>query len=458
MSYKMCVELGQQVLEQVFEGTRQVLEWVMPWGRPICNAAEAGATKASAGGAVVVSARQQRLLERLVRQATAPQRLVRRAQIILDLAAGYCPNQIAKRLKIRRQTVYDWRNRWRRRQDAIEQAEACETNDRRLSAFLAQQLLDAYRRGRPPTFSPEQLVQIISLACEHPQTCGRPLSRWTSRDLADELIKRGVVKRISRATVSRLLEEAKIKPHRLRYWLNAPAKDAPQFEAQVRQLCALYRQAQPLHAQGIHLVCTDEKTGIQALQHKVPAKGVKPGWIMRIEAEYIRHGTLGLMANFEVATGRVFAPTIHPTRTEQDFLRHIQQTVATDPQGQWIFVVDNLNTHQSASLVRWVAQQSGITQDLGRKGQRGILRSMVTRAAFLADPSHRIRFVYTPAHCSWLNQVEIWFSILTARLLKRASFQSTEELRQRLFDFIDYFNHTLAKPFKWTYTGKPLAA
>ena len=165
-----------------------------------------------------------------------------------------------------------------------------------------------------------------------------------------------------------------------------------------------------------------------------------------------------MIVNFEVATGRIVAPTVGPTRTEVDFGAHIAQTVATDPSGEWVFIVDQLNTHQSETLVRWVAAQCAIEMDLGVKGQSGVLKSMKTRQAFLQDASHRIRFVYTPKHTSWLNQVEIWFSILVRRLLKRASFTSVEELHQRLLDFIAYFNQTMAKPFKWTFTGKPLAA
>jgi transposase len=123
-----------------------------------------------------------------------------------------------------------------------------------------------------------------------------------------------------------------------------------------------------------------------------------------------------------------------------------------------MFMVDRLNTHQSASLVRFVANQCGMNAALGVKGNSGIWESMPTRAAFWHDPTHRMRFVYTPKHTSWLNQVEIWFSILVRRLLKRASFTSVTELRQRLWAFIAYFNKTMAKPFKWTYMGRPLAA
>jgi len=227
-------------------------------------------------------------------------------------------------------------------------------------------------------------------------------------------------------------------------------------------VCELYEQATQLHAQGIHLVSTDEKTGIQALERAAPTKPMQlgvagqTGKIERQEYEYIRHGTQCLTANFEIATGKQIAPSIGATRTESDFVAHIAQTVATAPSDQWIFITDQLNTHQSESLVQWVVNAIGETSDLGEKGKSGILKSMSSRAEFLTNSEHRIRFVYTPKHCSWLNQVEMWFSILVRRLLKRASFTSTDELRQRILEFIEYFNRTLAKPFKWTYKGRPL--
>jgi hypothetical protein len=231
---------------------------------------------------------------------------------------------------------------------------------------------------------------------------------------------------------------------------------------QVKTICDLYEQAPQLHAQGIHLVSTDEKTGIQALERAAPSKPMQPGVAgqagrsERQEYEYIRHGTQCLTANFEVATGKQIAPSIGATRTEPDFVAHIAQTVATAPADQWVFITDQLNTHQSESLVRWVAKAIGETCELGEKGKSGILKSMSSRAEFLSNPEHRIRFVYTPKHCSWLNQIELWFSILVRRLLKRASCKSTDELRQRILEFIEYFNRTLAKPFKWTYKGRPL--
>jgi hypothetical protein len=219
----------------------------------------------------------------------------------------------------------------------------------------------------------------------------------------------------------------------------------------------VYRQAPALHEQGVRVVSTDEKTGMQALERLHPTRPTKLGLIERWECEYIRHGTLALIANFEVATGKVIAPSLGATRTEEDFANHLKRTREMAPEASWIFVVDQWNIHKSESLVRLIAERCEIDMDLGVKGESGLLRSMATRAVFLTDVTHWIRLVYTPKHTSWLNQVEIWFSILGRRLLKRASFPSVEALHERVLAFIEYFNATLAKPFKWTYKGRPLA-
>jgi transposase len=251
------------------------------------------------------------------------------------------------------------------------------------------------------------------------------------------------------------LEEAKIRPHRCRYWLNPNVEAQPDFDDKVEAVCGAYKGATKLHQHGGHTISCDEKTGIQALERIAPSKSVRPGEAEKIEFEYKRHGTTCLIASFDVATGKV-VPSLGPTRTEEDFAAHIGKNIATDPDAVWHFIVDQLNTHASESLVRLVASVEELSIDLGVKGKYGILESMETRRAFLSAPERRIRFFYTPKHCSWLNQVECWFSILVRRALKRGSFSSVANLDQAIEDFIAYFNAVLAKPFRWTYTGRAL--
>ncbi len=200
---------------------------------------------------------------------------------------------------------------------------------------------------------------------------------------------------------------------------------------------------------------THAEDGLERLHPGLP---MAPGKVERREFEYVRHGTRAFILSRHVASGQIVAPFCGPTRTEADFLTHVQQVVATKPEAVWHFVVDNLNTHQSASLVEWVAQVSACDEDLGVKGASGILATMASRAAFLADPSHRVVFHYTPKHCSWLNQIEIWLSILVRKLLKRGSFSSLEELETTVRAFIAYYNQTMAKPFAWTFKGTALTA
>jgi len=243
----------------------------------------------------------------------------------------------------------------------------------------------------------------------------------------------------------------------MRYWMNNEREKEPEvFDAEVKRVCEHYADALRLYEEGAHLVSTDEKSGIQALERVHPPLPMRPSLIERQEHEYERHGTRCLFANLEVATGRIIAPSIGPTRTNEDFASHIGQTIATDPEAGWIFVVDQLNIHQSEVLVKLVARELGIELELDRKGNLRLMKAMASRRTFLQDPTHRIRFVYTPKHTSWLNQIELWFSILARRLLKRGSFTSVEDLCQRILEFIEYFDRALAKPFKWTYKGRPL--
>jgi len=219
----------------------------------------------------------------------------------------------------------------------------------------------------------------------------------------------------------------------------------------------LYQQAPALADAGERVVSTDELTGVQALERRHRGLPMAPGHVERRAFEYRRHGTSSFILSRDVVSGQVLAPTAGPTRTEADFLAHVQGVVATDPTApRWHIVADNLNMQHAASLVQWVADVSEWDGDLGVKGKSGVLHNRHSRAAFLSDPSHHIVFHYTPRHCSWLNQIEIWLSILVRKLLRRGSFTSVDELRAKVLAFIAYYNRTMAKPFRWTYQGKPL--
>lgn len=404
---------------------------------------------------IVLTEKQQDILLKITQSTTVSQRLIQRATIVLLAFKRRQNDDIADEVRLNRKQVGLWRRRWKESFDALVSIECRETSST-LYRAIEDVLSDAPRAGAIGRFSAEQVTQIMGLACEPPEQSGRPVTEWTHRELADEAIKRNIVSSISPSQVGRYLNQSALKPHRSKYWLNTKEKDAAAFQTQVEIVCQTWREAPELYFQAnTHTVSVDEMPGLQALERVAVTIPMKPGQPKRIEYEYKRHGTLCLIGNWHVVRGQMISPTIRQTRTEEDFAWHIHATVQTDPKAGWVFVLDNLNVHCSATLVGYVADLEGIDKGtLGKKDRCGVLKSQESRQAFLSDRNHRVRFVFLPKHSSWLNQIEIVFGIVGRRVIRRGNFKSLHDLKTRLLDFITYFNNTFAKPFEWNYTGR----
>ena len=404
---------------------------------------------------IVVSERQQLLLNEFSKSRTVAKGVVQRATIILLGFAGLRNEEIAPQVGLNRQQVGVWRQRWRDTWESLCVWECAEPH--RLREAILDVLADAPRPGAPATFTAAQVAQIVALACEPPKLSGRPIDHWTLRELRDEAIKRQIVNEISVSQVGRFLQHAAVQPHRKKMWLNTTEKDPVKFQAEVETVCRTYLEASAKAAtDGTHTVSVDEATSLQAIERNAPDKPAQPDSVAKQEFEYTRHGTTTLTAGLDVVTGKIVCPTLEQTRTEPEFVSHIGRTVDTDPTAEWIFVVDCLNTHMSESLVKFVAERCELPDSLGKKSASGILESMATRKEFLSDTTHRIRFVYLPKHSSWLNQIEIVFGIIHRKLLRSGNFTSVPDLEGQLRAFMDYYNTTMAHPFAWTYTGKPV--
>src|SRR3954452_2174272 len=371
-----------------------------------------------------ITERQQVILQTFSRSVTAPSRLRQRATIIILAFEGLRNEDIAPRVGLTQRQVGRWRRRWANAWNRLIDVECCESRAALRRAMEAV-LSDEPRPGVPAKFTPEQVTQILAVACEPPAKSDRPITHWTVQELTDEVIRRGIVESISPAQVYRYLREAALQPHKSRYWLNTTETDPARFEAEVKAVCDTYLAApERERTDRTHTVSVDEMTGLQALERNAPSKPMIAKKRELIESEYTRHGTLCLIANLVVTTGELLRPTIGPTRTEDDFPSHIEQTVAGDPEGSWVFVVDNLNIHCSESLVKLVAEACEAGTDPGKKGVGGVRKSVASRQAFLSESSHRIRFVYLPKHSSWLNQIEVVFGVIMRKVIRRGSFTS----------------------------------
>jgi transposase len=337
-------------------------------------------------------------LRRRTRCGKVPHRDVVRARIAVLAEEGVANAAIARRVGCDVKTVRLWRDR--------------------VAAFPAvDSLIDEPRSGRPPRVPIEVHQDLLKLACQRPADSKVPFEQvWTLSLLAETVAHQTGVP-ISRSEVARILEGADIKPHRVRMWLHSPD---PEFRPKVAAICALYLRPPP----GATVLCIDEKPGMQALEHRFPMHPSARGRVGRKEFEYIRHGTRTLIASYNVGTGEVLG-RCGPTRTADDLVAFLEQVAAHHPTGLVYVIWDNLNIHSGP---RW--------------------------AAFNARHDERFHFVYTPKHASWTNQVEIWFSVLTRRVLRHASFVSADELAERVRAFIAHWNQTDRRPFRWTFRGR----
>jgi transposase len=345
---------------------------------------------------IEVSGEDRRELERVVRSRRAERRAVERARIVLAAADGKSAARIATEVGCSERTVWKWRCRF--------------------EADGLGGLSDAARPGRPLLHGPETRARLIALACTRPPEMpgGFRRERWTHRELAEQV-------GMSESQAHEILRAAEIKPHLLEQWVMSEL--GPDFDAQAAEVCGLYLDP----PEAALVVSLDEKTGIQA---KAPTREdvqARPGKPSRREHEYVRNGTQNLFAALRVHTGEVSAMPAK-TRNRFDLLRFLEQLEAEIPAGKQVIAIsDNLSTRTTQEVTDWLADHP------------------------------RWRFVFTPKHASWLNQVEIFFSILARRLLKRGAFTSEHDLAQQMLAFVETYNQT-ARPFNWTYTGKVLAA
>ena len=276
------------------------------------------------------------------------------------------------------------------------------------------------------------------------------LDRLAEQARGESLVCRGEghAQTMSRSTIHRILSQVDLKPHKSIYWLNS---HDPDFDSKARSICRLYLDApRLLREEGRLVLSSDEKTGMQILRRLHPTQPAQPGKPEKREFEYERLGTRVLLTTFCVPTGKVVWD-LGQTRTSTDWAEHLKHVYGQLPDmRQYHWVVDNLNTHWSLEVCLLVATWCGI------KVSEKELKTGAQRKAFLSAADHDHMFHFTPTHGSWLNQVELFFSVVVRKFLKRGDFESAAEFETRIEQWLQWYNQEHAHPYRWTYMGQPL--
>ena len=405
---------------------------------------------------VIIHRKIKRQLAKLANGNVVEYVIRQRANMILDAIKGIVNNKIGLSYGVSRNVVSRWLNRFLSSLQTLNRI--AKKRPEELYSKLRAVLSDSPRSGRPPVFDAVIRTQIIGIACNSPSDYGLIRSHWSLPVLRQAIISQGIVQAISCATINRILQDAELKPHKNCYWLHSKEKDENPFtyRQKIREINSIYFTASMINQFGgdadLRIISTDEMTGIQALERKYPDKPAKPHMVAKTEFEYIRHGTISLTGFLDVVTGKMVHPYLNKTRTADDFTVALAKLINSDPDKHWIIVADNLNTHYSEKVARFVAEKCGITD----AEEKGCFKTTKSRIEFLTDSSHRIRFAFTPKHCSWMNQIEIWFGIINKQLLRRKSFLSVQELEQDIRSFINQYNSMFAHPFNWRYNSTPI--
>ena len=404
----------------------------------------------------VMSARILEIITEISNSRSYSTCLKQRSLIQVHASQGKTNKEIAELIDLHHSHVGKWRRRFIEGLDRLQSIEKEFPN--RLRQEIIDLLSDEPRSGAPRTYTSMQRDAIIKTACNYPRDYGLEGSQWFLRLLVQAVrVSVEGCEKISASTVREILAESKLRPWKSHYWLHSKEldEDPEEYFRKLREVHEVYTLAEKLRKNDsppdVHIFSTDEMTGIQALEREYQ-RLASPGHSASCEFNYIRHGTTTFIGFFNVINGKVAKPFLNKTRNEEDFVAAIKQLMNEEPHkkdDRWVFVCDNLNIHCSASLVEFVANECAIDTPLGKKGESGVLKNVKSRVKFLNDSSHRIYFIYTPKHCSWMNQIEWFFGVIGRHLLKKGNYTSVEELEESIRKYVKQHNELFAHPYGW---------